>query len=220
MGYFLVYSVGAFLSWRKIAMICVSVPVCIFIALFFIPETPIWLLSKNRQDRALNALQWLRGCVTPETVHDEFYKLQKYSIVSNACVKCAKQSIKCEHKESFTDKIKQINRRRIVKPFILITTLQFFLQFCAINSWRPYIIQILNAYTVPWDANVTTVVLSSLGFAGRLCVLPIIRVIGKRRIYLLSSLVTFLCCFGLSELIFSNMACNFSNKNLQIYSLP
>lgn len=198
MGYFLLYTMGAFLSWRKIAMICVSVPVCIFTAVFFMPETPIWLLSKNRQTKALKSLQWLRGCVNPETVSDEYQKLQKYSIVSNSCVKCAKQSIKCEHTESFNDKLKQITRKRILKPFILITTLQFFLQFCAINSWRPYMIQILNAYTVRWDANMTTVALSSLGFAGRLCLLSIIKAMGKRRIYLLSSVVTCFCCFGLS----------------------
>lgn len=198
MGYFLVYSMGAFLSWRIVASICVSVPICIFTAIFFMPETPIWLLSKNRHEKALKSLQWLRGCVTAETVHEEYQQLQKYSIASNACVKCAKQTLKCEHKENFNDKLKQITRKRIIKPFILITTLQFFLQFCAINSWRPYMIQILRAYTVPWDGNMVTVALSLLGFAGRLTLLPILKAMGKRRIYLTSSLVIFLCCFGLS----------------------
>lgn len=203
MGYFLVYSMGAFLSWRMVASISVSVPICIFTAIFFMPETPIWLLSKNRQKNALKSLQWLRGCVTPETVHGEYQQLQQYSIVSNACVKCAKQTIKCEHKENFNDKLKQITRKRIIKPFILITTLQFFLQFCAINSWRPYMIQILNAYAVP--PNGWMVVLSLLGFAGRLTLLPILKAMGKRRIYLTSSVVTFLCCFGLS---WSFVACS------------
>lgn len=189
---------GAFLSWRIVASISASVPVCIFTAIFFMPETPIWLLSKNRQKDALKSLQWLRGCVTSETVQEEYQQLQKYSTVSSACVKCAKKTIKCDHKENFNDKLKQITRKRIIKPFILITTLQFFLQFCAINSWRPYMIQILNAFTVPWDGNMVTVVLSLLGFAGRLSLLPILKAMGKRRIYLTSSIVTFLCCFGLS----------------------
>ncbi|XP_055299314.1 facilitated trehalose transporter Tret1-like [Sitodiplosis mosellana] len=203
MGYFLVYSMGAFLSWRNVAKICISVPICIFTAVSFIPETPIWLLSKNRQKEAQKSLQWLRGCVTSEMVHEEYQQLQEYCIVSNSCVNCAKQTIKCEHTESLNDKLKQITRRRIIKPFILITSLQFFLQFCAINSWRPYMIQILKAYTVRWDGNMVTVVLSSLGFVGRLILLPILKTMGKRRIYLASSLVTFLCCFGLSAIGFT-----------------
>lgn len=203
-------------------MICVSVPICIFVAVFNIPETPIWLLSKNQQKKALKSLKWLRGCVKSETVNDEYQQLQKYSIMSTACVKCAKQSntsIKCEHKESFNDKLKQITRRRIVKPFVLITTLQFFLQFCAINSWRPYIIQILNAYTVRWDPNMTTVVLGSLGFAGRFCLLPTIKTLGKRKVYLLSSVITSLCCFGLSWSLLPSMKIEILCRNNQNCSL-
>lgn len=204
-------------------MICISVPISIFIAVLLIPETPIWLLSKNRQKKAMKSLKWLRGCVKSETVNDEYQQLQKYSIMSAACVNCSKQSntsIKCEHKESFNDKFKQITRRRIVKPFVLITTLQFFLQFCAINSWRPYIIQILNAYTVPWDANMTTVVLGSLGFAGRFCLLPTIKMMGKRKLYLLSSVVTSLCCFGLSWSLLQSMKTEIICRINQNCSLP
>lgn len=193
-----VYTLGIFLSWRKVAMICAIVPICVLIAIFFAPETPIWLLSKNRTKEALKALQWLRGCVTPETVHEEYQDLQNYSIKSKTCNQCEKLTIKCDHKERWNDKIKQISRRRIVKPFILITTLQIFLQFCAINTWRPYTIQILNAYDIRWNANVTTVIMSLVGFFGRLCVLPVLKTLGKRRIYLFSSILTCICCFGLS----------------------
>lgn len=199
MGSFLVFTLGMFLSWRKVALICVFVPICIFIAIFFAPETPIWLLSKNQPKEALKSLQWLRGCVTPETVHDEYQNMKNYSVMSKACNKCAKQIINCEHTDTWIDKLKQLTRKRIVKPFILITALQFFLQFCAINTWQPYIIQILHAYDIRWNAHFTTIIMSSMGFFGRLCLLPVLKTLGKRRIYLISSAVTVLCCFGLSE---------------------
>lgn len=199
MGSFLVFTLGMFLSWRKVALISVSVPICIFIAIFFAPETPIWLLSKNCPKKALKSLQWLRGCVSPETVRDEYQNMTKYSIMSNTCGACAKQIIKCEHTDTWNDKRKQFTQKRIVKPFILITALQFFLQFCAINTWRPYMIQILNAYDIRWDAHFTTIIMSSIGFFGRLCLLPVLKALGKRRIYLFSSAVTVICCFGLSK---------------------
>lgn len=203
-GYFMVFTLGMFLSWRTVALVCVSVPVCILITTFFSPETPIWLLSKNQHRNALKSLQCLRGCVTPETVHDEYQKLYNYSITSKTCAACTRQMInQCEHTETWSDKFKQLMRKRVIKPFILITALQFFLQFCAIVSWRPYIIQILNAYNIQWNAHLTTVIMSSMGFFGRLFLLPLLKTLGKRKIYLLSSVVTFICCFGLSKLYLS-----------------
>lgn len=156
------------------------------------------MLSKNRNDQALKSLQWLRGWVAPELVQKEYQHLKKYSLLSKSCNKCAKQSFNCYHEVTLKDKMKQLSRRRILKPFILITTLEFFTQFCGVMSWRPYIIQILNAYAIELNPNITTIIMSALGFAARLCLLLVIKVVGKRRIYLTSSIVTCLCCFGLS----------------------
>lgn len=36
MGHFLVYTLGAFFPWQKVAMICAGVPICIFTAIFFV----------------------------------------------------------------------------------------------------------------------------------------------------------------------------------------
>lgn len=162
------------------------------------PETPIWLLSKNRHEKALKSLQWLRGWVAPEMVRDEYEHLKNYSILSKACNKCTKLQMICDHTESLEDKLKQLSRRRIFKPFILIMSLEFFTQFCGVMSWRPYVIQILNAYAIQMSPSLVTIIMSTLGFFARLFLLVIIKVVGKRRIYLISSIVTCLCCFGLS----------------------
>lgn len=155
-------------------------------------------MSKNRHEKALKSLQWLRGWVSPEMVRDEYHHLKNYCMLSKACNKCTKQPMDCNHTESLEDKLKQLSRRRIFKPFILIMTLEFFTQFCGVMSWRPYIIQILKAYAIQMNPSLVTIIMSALGFTARLFLLLIIKVIGKRRIYLVSSLVTFLCCFGLS----------------------
>lgn len=164
-----------------------------------VPETPIWLISKRKNEKALKSLQWLRGWVSPESVFDEYESLQKYNDISRTCEKCARQFVECGHTETVKDKLKQFSRKRILKPFILVTMLEFFSQFCGVVSWRPYIIQILNAYAIQVDPNLTTVVMSLFGFAARTCLLSIIKIAGKRRIYLVSSAVTIICCFGLSQ---------------------
>lgn len=155
-------------------------------------------MSKDQPEKALKSLRWLRGCVSPETVIEEHQNLREYNTQLHICEKCSKQSTECSHSATFRDKFKQLGSKRIIKPFILVTLLQFFLQFCAVNSSRSYILQILNAYQIQWNVNFSAVVITSFGFVGRLALLPILKRVGKRKIYLTSSIATSLCCFGLS----------------------
>lgn len=105
---FLVLVLGSYLEWRYVAYICAVVPVTniimsIFVSivyqyssefeaisdkhplLFQLPETPIWLLSKERYKEALKSLQWLRGWVSPVAVESELNQLKEISEASNAC---------------------------------------------------------------------------------------------------------------------------------------
>lgn len=69
---------------------------------------------------------------------------------------------------------------------------------------RPYTIQIMAAYGTPLDANWATVAIGLVGLLGNLILLCIIRLTGKRRIYLVALAVTFISCFILGEHIFTN----------------
>lgn len=148
----------------------------------------------------MKSLQWLRGCVSPDAVFDEYKSLQKYSARSRVCSSCSvKQStLRCGHTESILNQFTHLRTKRIVKPLALAIALQFFLQFSAIMAWRPYIIQILNAYAIRWNASYTAVVLSSMGLVAKICSIPLIKTIGKRKLFLVASAVTCLSCFGLS----------------------
>lgn len=168
---------------------------------FQVPESPSWLLLKDRQKDAEKSLQWLRGWVSPETVQKEFIELQNYSNISSACVACAKKSIKCCHpKPTFCDKIREIKRKRTLKPFFLIVCLHFFFEFCAIIVWQPYIIQVLRAFGTPINANLTTVISAGLGISASIFLISTVKKLGRRRLYLTSISIVTICSFGLSEL--------------------
>lgn len=144
-------------------------------------------------------MQWLRGWVTQQTVHKEFNDLQNYNIASNACASCAKQSIKCLHaKPTILDKIKELKRRRHVRPMILMFLLQFFGIFNCSYVWDAYIVQVLNAFGTPLRPSYATVMTSGMGVIGSLFLGLTVKKLGRRPIYLTATMVLALCSFGLS----------------------
>lgn len=164
------------------------------------PESPKWLLSKGREIEAQKSLQWLRGWVSSQSVHDEYTKLQSQSKLSYSCVSCAKQSIDCNHpKPTIWDKIKELKRKRTLKPLILVLSLNFFMEFCITIVSRPYIIQVIKAFGMPLDANKTLSIISVTGILSNFCYIFGVHFVGKRRFYLWSTAVVVLCSFALSE---------------------
>lgn len=173
-----------------------------FLCFWQIPESPNWLLSRERPRDAVRSLQWLRGCVSAAYVNDEFTKLQNHSIVANTCGPCTKQLIECPHpRPTFFEKLKEIKRKRTLKPFILTLFLNFFLEFSLSVIWRSYIIQVLKAFGMPGDATYLATILSSVNIAGSCCFLFSVKMVGKRRLYLGSTIIVVLCSIGLSKAV-------------------
>jgi hypothetical protein len=57
----LVYAMGAFrLSWHLVAAVCAVVPLISFVALFLLPESPVWLQAQGKHALADEAMFWLR----------------------------------------------------------------------------------------------------------------------------------------------------------------
>lgn len=198
-GMFITMAFGSVLSWRHVAFVCALFPMSCVVAVTFVPETPSWLLSKGRIDKAQQSLQWLRGWVTPQTVQREFDELCQFSDTSNACNLCATQKIKCNHPPpTVIDKIKQLKQRRNIKPFVLVVLLEFFGTFNGSYIWDPYIIQVLNAYGTPIKSNYATILTSGIGVVGSIFLLATIKKLGRRRMFLITSFILAICCFGLS----------------------
>ena len=47
--------------WGTITILCIIPPVCTIIIMFFMPESPFYLVSKNKESEAMKSLVWLRG---------------------------------------------------------------------------------------------------------------------------------------------------------------
>lgn len=63
MGISATYLSGAFLSWSILAYACSIVPGIGFVAMYFIPESPLWLRSKSLEAEAAKSEIWLKKTV-------------------------------------------------------------------------------------------------------------------------------------------------------------
>ncbi|KAF5292056.1 hypothetical protein FQR65_LT11322 [Abscondita terminalis] len=70
-GLLIMFVEGRFFHWRWIAWVTIAYTLTITILLFFIPESPPWLFSKNRAKEASYALNWFSVNESPETSYLE-----------------------------------------------------------------------------------------------------------------------------------------------------
>uniref|UniRef100_A0A182VVZ1 Major facilitator superfamily (MFS) profile domain-containing protein n=1 Tax=Anopheles minimus TaxID=112268 RepID=A0A182VVZ1_9DIPT len=205
LGFFMVYLLGTVTTWRTTAAICASIPIATMIAICFVPETPMWLLSKNRADDALKSLQWLRGWVSPKAVEQEFQEMKRYSLHSAKCAICEKSgATTCQH-PPLTEwaKLKELTRKRNLRPFVLVMLFFVFGQLSGLTGMRPYLVQIFQAYGVPLDANWATVSTGLLGLMANIVCMVSIKFVGKRRLAIISMSVTAISCISLSIYAFN-----------------
>lgn len=53
-GILLVYVAGTLMSWVNLSWICGVIPILLVVGMFFIPESPTWLLKHVRQTFSCN----------------------------------------------------------------------------------------------------------------------------------------------------------------------
>ncbi|XP_031639034.1 facilitated trehalose transporter Tret1-2 homolog [Contarinia nasturtii] len=231
LGMILVATLNTLMPWRMVGLVCMIVPIFTTIALSIVPETPLWLLSRNRQEDALKSLRWLRGWVHKESVNQEFQELQRYSERYKSCEVCIKKDLKCSHPlPTFYERLQELKRKPTLKPFTIVMILFVISSFVSTFSMSSYIVQILKAYNVPMEPDQAAAVLSYVNNLGNISFLCLIRFTGKRYLYLtmmtllLLSAVT-LCAYGFLILpngytSFPDLTPNFALENKTLGYIP
>lgn len=115
-------------------------------------------MTKNREDDAMNSLKWLRGWQTNDTINNEFNDLKRYKEYSNACPVCRKTQVKCTHPPAtITQNLQELTKRKSMKPFSVLVICCFFGFTCGTHHLLSFVVQILNTFHSPIDANWATV---------------------------------------------------------------
>lgn len=185
-GVFTQFVLGTFLTWRTIAALSLAAPIVSFIALFFVPESPHWLIQKNRLVEAKQSLAWFRGWTTPDAVHHE------YCAIYNSVMK---GSMSAEPKCS-SKRFAPFGRRSFWAPYAIIITCFFIGHFSGMTTLQTYAVQIFHTLKAPIDKYYATMLLGICELMGTLLCIILVHYTGKRPLVLASTLGCGLCFFG------------------------
>merc|ERR1712071_186224 len=142
LGILLAYIIGAFVQWDELAWILSVFPILLFGCMWFMPETPSWLLSNNREDEARASLQNLRGSHTDIT--NEFERL--------------KATVKKSTGASSKIQPRELLKGSVLKPLLLSMGLMLLQQFCGINSIIYFTVFIFDKAGSSIDKNISTII--------------------------------------------------------------
>lgn len=159
-----------------------------------IPETPLFLLSKNRIKDAKKSLCFLRGWTPSQYVAEEFESLHRYSLRSRSCDACRKHYLMCAHPlPTFREKLNQWKRKQTQKPLIIVASLFCIVVFSATFILSTYMIQILTSYNVPMTPKKALELISCVNLLATLTSTCLLQIMSCRSLFFLSKTIL-LCC--------------------------
>ncbi|XP_022131116.2 facilitated trehalose transporter Tret1 [Pieris rapae] len=214
-GMFIAYLLGTVLTWRQAALVSLTVPVATMLLVLFVPETPIWLLSKGRQKDALRSLCRLRGWAQPEDVKEEFDQLVQYNDLIQQCVVCTREGKSdvepCCHNSHNIFK-RMINKFRNVlfvketmRPFALVMAYFFFYTLSGLAPVKPNMVNVCRALGMKYDPKNIVVAVGVVFIIMNILSAVIVKVIGKRKLVLFSLLATAFCSLAISVYARTNL---------------
>jgi len=133
-GNLLMYILGSLLPWRLTTLPGAMIPLLPIVLVYFLPETPVWLLARGRREEAEKNLCSLRG-LTSSQVHEELKALE----VGEEEQKGQSRSIKTT--------VSKLLDRSVLLPMALLVFLFFTQSFSGSNMVSYYTVTILQVCT-------------------------------------------------------------------------
>ncbi|XP_068105321.1 solute carrier family 2, facilitated glucose transporter member 6 isoform X3 [Hyperolius riggenbachi] len=119
-GALVLYAISIVVPWRWLAIAGELPVITMLILLCFMPDSPRFLISKGKEERALQALVWLRG---PNTEYQaEFTRIKDSIMNKNSSLTCA-----------------ELSERHYYKPILTAVLMRFLQQMSGINPILTYL---------------------------------------------------------------------------------
>ncbi|XP_058818192.1 facilitated trehalose transporter Tret1-2 homolog [Topomyia yanbarensis] len=195
LGILMIYSFGYFIpeNFRLVAAIATGCCVVFLLLLIPLPESPAWLMSKERDQEAERSLKKIRGfgsCgkVVPEIEH-ELARLR-----DNV------EAQKLAGKERFIDMIRQ---PQVYKPLGVIIGFFGFQQFSGIFVVVVYAAKVSSEANVSIDPFLCTVLIGVTRVIATILVAYILDTLGRKPPSIFSGVGMTVCMFGIAACIYN-----------------
>lgn len=147
-GILICFVAGKYMNWSELAFLGAALPIPFLILMFVIPETPRWYVSRNKQEEARKALQWLRG--KQANVEPEL-----------------KGIVKSHHESEKTasnNQMLELFKKQNLKPLLISLGLMFFQQMSGINAVIFYTTSIFKDAGSTIDESLCTIIVGVVNF--------------------------------------------------------
>ncbi|KAH1003338.1 hypothetical protein HUJ05_011262 [Dendroctonus ponderosae] len=144
LGMMLAFLKGWLMHWRTVAWMCLGYSIVpVILIQLFIPESPAWLVSRDRIEEAAKALRWLHSNQPqPEQRPETLAELQLHLLQREHQIK---QEEALKNGTGFLVKVRQFLRPTGYKPLIILFGLFFCQQFSGIYITLFYSVTFLES---------------------------------------------------------------------------
>jgi len=168
-GVLITFVVGTYVNWWQLAVVQLLMVVPFLIAMFFIPESPRWLVLKGNEWAAEVSLKWLRGR-GPEMLDREIEKIKK------------EIALRKRERNSIT----MLLEPQTLKPFLIGLFMMFFLQLSGFNVMVFYCVPIFAGAGVSLNPYVASIIVGATLLVSCFVALAIVSQMGRKIILVMS----------------------------------
>uniref|UniRef100_A0AAR5PL19 Major facilitator superfamily (MFS) profile domain-containing protein n=1 Tax=Dendroctonus ponderosae TaxID=77166 RepID=A0AAR5PL19_DENPD len=189
------FLLGTFLHWRSVALASSVLPIVACALLFFVPESPYWLVMKNRQTDAQKSIAWLRGWLPVDDVlieYKEFYEQLNKNKTKRESSQGPQGEVSALAK--IKENLKLFTKKNFLWPFGLVTLTFGVGHFSGMTPLQTYAVKIFATFNVPINKYYATIILGVAEALGCILSSILVHFVGKRRMNFFSLLGTG-CCF-------------------------
>ncbi|XP_041984064.1 facilitated trehalose transporter Tret1-like [Aricia agestis] len=139
-GNLLVHVLGHFYHWRIVALISLIPLLVSFVIICTWPESPAWLVSRNKYKESEKSFFWLRGR-SEESINEmeELLKAQKERVACN--------TLRLNYVKNFVEFFKKFTKKDFLKPTIIVIFGSIVLESCGRHIFPAFASQIIEEIT-------------------------------------------------------------------------
>lgn len=173
-GMLLTFALGVVLDWRMLAWCGIVLPIISLLALFVLPETPLWLARHDKVNKAYKNLLWLRGDATIARNELNEYLARVNQEKSNAN----------GHNVSWKD----YTERPVLKPIVIIFAFILLFNISGTYLIFQYALDIISQVKLSISTKNMTVLLSAIRLIVTIGFCWLFMRVARRKIYIISGI--------------------------------